>query len=106
DPRRISDFLEKPTDPEPLPDSPGEVLASMGNYVFDADVLEEAVRADAADESSNHDMGGDIVPAFVREGSGWVYDYNDNEIPGATERDHAYWRDVGTLDSYYDAHMD
>src|SRR5690606_25152012 len=66
DPRRIRDFLEKPTDPQGLPDAPDEVLASMGNYVFTADALEEAVRADASDEGSKHDMGGDIVPAFVR----------------------------------------
>jgi glucose-1-phosphate adenylyltransferase len=106
DPRRISEFLEKPESPEGLPDSPDEVLASMGNYVFDASVLEEAVTADASDDSSKHDMGGDIVPAFVREGTGYVYDFKDNEIPGATDRDRGYWRDVGTLDSYFDAHMD
>jgi glucose-1-phosphate adenylyltransferase len=105
-PRRIAEFREKPADPRPLPDNPGEVLASMGNYVFDADVLEEAVRADAENEDSKHDMGGDIVPAFVSRGEAYVYDFKDNEIPGSTERDHAYWRDVGTLDSYFDAHMD
>ncbi|WP_238146698.1 glucose-1-phosphate adenylyltransferase [Ornithinimicrobium murale] len=106
DPRRIGDFLEKPQNPKPLPDSPDEVLASMGNYVFDADVLEQAVRDDAELEDSKHDMGGDIVPAFVNRGEGYVYDFKDNDIPGATERDTAYWRDVGNLDSYYDAHMD
>ncbi|WP_153397486.1 glucose-1-phosphate adenylyltransferase [Ornithinicoccus halotolerans] len=106
DPRRIHEFLEKPTDPPGLPDSPEEVLASMGNYVFDADVLERAVTADAARDGSKHDMGGDIVPAFVEAGDAWVYDFKDNDIPGATDRDRAYWRDVGTLDSYYDAHMD
>ncbi|ANS77676.1 Glucose-1-phosphate adenylyltransferase [Serinicoccus hydrothermalis] len=106
DPRQIREFLEKPTDPRGLPDSPEEVLASMGNYVFTADALEEAVRADAAKEDSKHDMGGDIVPAFVEQGDGWVYDFKDNEIAGATDRDRGYWRDVGTIDSYYDAHMD
>ncbi|MCK0113754.1 glucose-1-phosphate adenylyltransferase [Ornithinimicrobium sp. F0845] len=106
DPRHIADFLEKPKNPKGLPDAPDEVLASMGNYVFDADVLEQAVREDAADETSSHDMGGDIVPAFVKRGEGYVYDFKDNDIPGATDRDRAYWRDVGTMDSYYDAHMD
>ena len=106
DPRRIADFLEKPTDAPGLPDSPDEVFASMGNYVFDADVLEEAVVRDATLEGSKHDMGGDIVPAFVERGEAYVYDFKDNEIPGATDRDRAYWRDVGTMDSYYDAHMD
>jgi glucose-1-phosphate adenylyltransferase len=106
DPRRIREFLEKPTDPPGLPDSPDEVLASMGNYVFTADALEEAVKADADLAGSKHDMGGDIVPAFVQREDAWVYDFKDNEIPGSTERDHGYWRDVGTLDSYYEAHMD
>ena len=106
DPRRIKEFLEKPESPEGLPDNPDEVLASMGNYVFTADALERAVIEDSQDEDSSHDMGGDIVPAFVRAGDGWVYDFKDNDIPGATERDRGYWRDVGTIDSYYDAHMD
>ena len=106
EPRRIREFLEKPSDPQGLPDSPDEVFASMGNYVFTADALEEAVRVDAERESSKHDMGGDIVPAFVDQGDAWVYDFKDNDIPGATDRDRAYWRDVGTIDSYYDAHMD
>ncbi|GGK74926.1 glucose-1-phosphate adenylyltransferase [Ornithinimicrobium pekingense] len=106
DPRRIREFLEKPEHPRGLPDSPEEVFASMGNYVFTADALEEAVRADAEREGSKHDMGGDIVPAFVDQGDAWVYDFKDNDIPGASERDHAYWRDVGTIESYYDAHMD
>jgi glucose-1-phosphate adenylyltransferase len=106
DPRRIREFLEKPSDPQGLPDSPDEVFASMGNYVFTADALEEAVRADAEREGSKHDMGGDIVPAFVEQGDAWVYDFKDNDIPGSSERDHAYWRDVGTIDSYYDSHMD
>lgn len=106
DPRRIREFLEKPQHPQGLPDSPDEVLASMGNYVFTASALEEAVRADAVREGSKHDMGGDIVPAFVSSGEAWVYDFKDNDIPGASERDHAYWRDVGSIESYYDAHMD
>ena len=106
DPRRIREFLEKPKNPAGLPDSPDEVLASMGNYVFTADALEQAVREDALNEGSSHDMGGDIVPAFVDRGEGWVYDFKDNDIPGAVDRDRGYWRDVGTIDSYYDAHMD
>lgn len=106
DPRRIRDFLEKPQQVEGLPDSPGEILASMGNYVFDADALVEAVTRDASEIGSKHDMGGDIVPAFVRRNQAAVYDYKDNAVPGCTERDRDYWRDVGTLRSYYDAHMD
>jgi len=106
DPLKIGAFLEKPSDPKGLPDSPGEVLASMGNYVFDADVLIDAVTKDHDLESSKHDMGGDIVPAFVDEGGAYVYDFKSNDVPGSTDRDRDYWRDVGTLDSYYDAHMD
>ncbi|QBR92236.1 glucose-1-phosphate adenylyltransferase [Nocardioides euryhalodurans] len=106
DPTRIREFLEKPTDPIGLPDSPQEVLASMGNYVFDADALVEAVTRDADLDDSAHDMGGDIVPAFVRREQASVYDFKNNEVPGATDRDRGYWRDVGTLGSYYAAHMD
>jgi glucose-1-phosphate adenylyltransferase len=106
DPTRIGRFLEKPTDATGLPDSPDEILASMGNYVFDADVLIDAVLRDGEKADSNHDMGGDIVPDFVSRGDAAVYDLNRNEVPGATERDRYYWRDVGTIDSFYDAHRD
>jgi glucose-1-phosphate adenylyltransferase len=106
EPTRIREFLEKPTDPVGLPDSPGEVLASMGNYVFDADALVEAVTRDSTEIGSKHDMGGDIVPSFVRRQQAAVYDYKDNDVAGSTERDRGYWRDVGTLGSYYAAHMD
>ncbi len=106
DPRRIGAFREKPTDPIGLPDAPHEVLASMGNYVFTCDALVEAVTRDHDTDGSKHDMGGDIVPDFVSRGDAFVYDFKDNDVPGATERDKGYWRDVGTLDSYFDAHMD
>ncbi len=103
---RIREFLEKPKNPTGLPDSPNEVLASMGNYVFDADALVSAVTNDAVMSGSAHDMGGDIVPAFVAQGQAGVYDFKDNEVPGASDRDRGYWRDVGSLASYYAAHMD
>ncbi len=105
-PQHIRAFLEKPTDPEGLPDSPSEVLASMGNYVFTADALRDAVTRDAELERSKHDMGGDIVPWFVDKSESAVYDYKDNDVPGSSERDRGYWRDVGTMGSYYAAHMD
>jgi glucose-1-phosphate adenylyltransferase len=104
--RKISAFLEKPKNAIGLADSPDEILASMGIYVFDADVLIEAVTRDAEREGSGRDMGGDIVPDFVQRGMAYVYDVKDNPIPGSTDRDHGYWRDVGTIDSYYDAQMD
>jgi glucose-1-phosphate adenylyltransferase len=106
DGRTIDAFLEKPTDPPGLPDDPDCVLASMGNYVFTTDALLDAVRRDAKDEDSAHDMGGDVIPALVGTGEAQVYDFADNVVPGATERDRGYWRDVGTLDAYHDAHMD
>jgi len=104
--RDIADFLEKPADPPGIPDSPDQVFASMGNYVFRTDALIDALRADAGNEDSEHDMGGDIIPLMTEQGSAQVYDFADNDVPGSTDRDHGYWRDVGTLDSYYDAHMD
>jgi glucose-1-phosphate adenylyltransferase len=105
-PSHIRDFLEKPQNPTGLADAPHEVLASMGNYIFDADALIEAVQADGESPTSNHDMGGDIVPYFVRRGEAAVYDFKRNDVPGSTDRDRAYWRDVGTIESFYDAHMD
>ena len=106
DPTRIGAFLEKPQSAVGLSDSPGEVLASMGNYVFDTDVLIDAVLRDGEDPGSNHDMGGDILPEFVARSDAGVYDLNRNEVPGATERDRYYWRDVGTIESFFDAHQD
>lgn len=102
----ISRFLEKPKEAPGLPDDPAKVLASMGNYVFTTRDLVDALRADAADESSKHDMGGSIIPAFVERGACGVYDFRDNDVPGSTDRDRDYWRDVGTLDAYYEATMD
>ena len=105
-PGKITQFLEKPADPPRLPDDPEETFASMGNYVFTTDALIEALKADADDEDSAHDMGGNIMPMMVEQGDAHVYDFADNDVPGATERDRGYWRDVGTIDAYYDAHMD
>lgn len=103
---RIRAFREKPSDPVGLPDAPDQVYASMGNYVFDVDALVQALVADSDNERSRHDLGGDIIPMLVDSGQAYVYDFTRNEMPGSTERDKAYWRDVGTLDAYYDAHMD
>ena len=109
DPERrgvIKAFVEKPKETPGLPDSPDEVLASMGNYIISADALMEAVTKDAAEEDSKHDMGGNIVPWFVSQGGAGVYDFKDNDVPGASERDRDYWRDVGTVDAFYEAHQD
>jgi glucose-1-phosphate adenylyltransferase len=106
DGKRIAAFREKPKDAHGLPDSPDEIYASMGNYVFTTQALCEALSKDAQDPTSKHDMGGNIVPMLVERGEANVYDFRNNEVPGSTDRDRGYWRDVGTLDSFYDAHMD
>jgi glucose-1-phosphate adenylyltransferase len=106
DGQSIQAFLEKPANPPAMPGRPDQAYASMGNYLFSSDVLVDALRKDAADATSRHDMGGDIVPMLVSQNDAQVYNFLDNEVPGATERDAGYWRDVGTLDSYYEAHMD
>jgi glucose-1-phosphate adenylyltransferase len=103
---RIERFVEKPDRFPGLPGAPEQIMASMGNYIFTTATLVEALQADAEDERSNHDMGGDLIPALVREGVAHVYDFAHGSVPGVTDRDASYWRDVGTLDSYYDAHMD
>jgi glucose-1-phosphate adenylyltransferase len=106
DGRTVDAFLEKPADPPLMLGNPELSYASMGNYVFDTDVLVDALRKDADDDSSRHDIGGNIIPMLVRDGCAQAYDFLLNEVPGATERDAGYWRDVGTLDSYFDAQMD
>ena len=106
DGRGIAAFREKPSDAKPLLDAPDQVYASMGNYVFTTEALMEAVTEDAKDETSNHDIGGNLIPMLVARGEARVYDFATNQVPGATDRDRGYWRDVGTLDAYYDAHMD
>ncbi len=78
----------------------------MGNYIFTTSTLVDALRTDAESTSSKHDMGGNIIPLLTEAGEAWVYDFDRNQVPGETEREHGYWRDVGTLDAYYQASMD
>lgn len=105
---RIRAFREKPSpdDVEGLPDAPDSVLASIGNYAFTTQALIDAVTEDATNDESAHDIGGSIIPMLVERGQAAYYDFTTNAVPGATEADSGYWRDVGTLDAYYDAHMD
>jgi glucose-1-phosphate adenylyltransferase len=103
---RIASFQEKPKQVPGLPDDPERVFASMGNYVFSTRTLVDAVRADAENKESAHDMGGNIITMLVESGRASVYDFARNKLPGETERDKGYWRDVGTLDSYWEANMD
>jgi glucose-1-phosphate adenylyltransferase len=103
---KIEQFLEKPKDVAGMPDSPDEIYASMGNYIFRTSTLVKAVNEDAMDPTSRHDLGGNIIPRLVGAGQAWVYDFSHNDVPGPAGREFAYWRDVGTLDAFYDAHMD
>ena len=104
--QRITRFHEKPANPPTIPGSPDQSYASMGNYIFNTDALISALQQDAADENSIHDMGTNIIPMLTAKGEAAVYDFDLNEVPGATARDRGYWRDVGTLDTYHEAHMD
>lgn len=103
---KIVNWVEKPADPPGTPDDPNMTFASMGNYIFTTEALIETLKADAEMADSSHDMGGDIIPALVEQGRAHVYDFSRNIVPGESERDHGYWRDVGTIDAFYDAHMD
>ena len=103
---RIRAFQEKPEEPVAMPGDPTRVLASMGNYVFSTGVLIDAVTRDAADEDSKHDVGGNIIPLLVNEGRAHMWDFTMHNVPGQSERERGYWRDVGTIDSYYYASMD
>ena len=102
----IKAFHEKPSDPPAMPGHPDLCLVSMGNYIFCRDVMEEALILDSEDLESRHDLGGNIIPMLTANGSAKVYDFANNVVPGETERDKGYWRDVGSIDAYYDAHMD
>ena len=102
----IKAFHEKPTNPPAMPGHPDLALVSMGNYIFRRESMEEALILDSEDVDSRHDIGGNIIPAMTKAGQAKVYDFANNEVPGETERDKGYWRDVGSIDSYFDAHMD
>ena len=101
---RMVGFEEKPENPKSIPGEPDWALVSMGNYIFEANTLSEELRDDADKEGSSHDFGKDIIPKLYREGGVYVYDYSTNKIKGEPES--TYWRDVGTIDAYWSAHMD
>ncbi|GDX25542.1 glucose-1-phosphate adenylyltransferase [Actinomycetes bacterium] len=102
----IKAFHEKPKDPPAMPGHPDLCLVSMGNYIFRRDAMEEALILDSEDVDSRHDLGANIIPAMTRAGLAKVYDFANNVVPGETERDKGYWRDVGSIDTYFEAHMD
>lgn len=104
---QVKSFLEKPSEPPGLAEQPDLTYVSMGNYVFDPRTLMEVLRADAADPASAHDFGRDVLPALTRADPTYAYDFSQNRIPGSfVPEELAYWRDVGTLEAYYDANLD
>ncbi|MFN7935318.1 MAG: glucose-1-phosphate adenylyltransferase [Bryobacteraceae bacterium] len=102
----VKAFHEKKADVPSMPDNPDMFFASMGNYIFSTGLLLRELYADAAREDSTHDFGRDILPRLVERGDMYAYDFATNRIPGDPENQVAYWRDVGTLDAYYEACMD
>lgn len=102
---RIVGFEEKPKAPKSIPGDSTRALVSMGNYVFSARSLIAALERDAVDPDSTHDFGKDVIPSLVRDRRVYCYDFGGNRVPGETGAN-TYWRDVGTVEAYYDANMD
>ncbi|MBR1425284.1 glucose-1-phosphate adenylyltransferase [bacterium] len=105
---RLINFVEKPKyRPKSIPGQPDKCLASMGNYIFDKEVLLDALNRDAKIESSSHDFGKDVIPMLLAEGKNIrIYNFEDNSFPGMTVTERGYWRDVGSIDAYWQANMD
>jgi glucose-1-phosphate adenylyltransferase len=102
----ITGFHEKKPDAPTMPGDPNRVYASMGNYIFSTKVLLDELYADAAREDSSHDFGRDILPGLIGRADMYAYDFQTNRIPGDPAGAPYYWRDVGTIDAYFDANMD
>jgi glucose-1-phosphate adenylyltransferase len=104
---RIIGFQEKPRKPKCIPGEPEYALASMGNYIFNADLLVRMLTADNEDPSSSHDFGHNIIPQLFKRGTVYAYDFRKNRVP-STQRgeEPSYWRDLGTVEAYYEANMD
>lgn len=104
---KVKEFLEKPTEPPAMPNQPELALGSMGNYIFDPRALVDILREDAAQADSAHDFGKSIMPVLARASLLYAYDFTQNRIPGGLmEEEPGYWRDVGTIEAYYDANLD
>ena len=104
---RIIGFAEKPKRPKSIPGEPNSALVSMGNYLFNNDLLIEALNADAKETASNHDFGRDLLPELIKHRRVYAYDFRKNRVPVPSKGEEAsYWRDLGTIDAYYDANMD
>ncbi|MDX2009352.1 MAG: glucose-1-phosphate adenylyltransferase [Myxococcaceae bacterium] len=103
---RVKAFVEKPKNPPPMPGDPTRCLASMGNYLFRTDALVNEVVQDAKNEQSAHDFGKSILSFMHQRANVFAYDFFTNVVPGQGQRERGYWRDVGTLDAYFQSNMD
>ena len=102
----VRNFVEKPKNPPPRPGDPTRCLASMGNYIFNTDTLVREVVNDSKNEGSAHDFGKSILASINKRARVFAYDFQTNMVPGLGKRERGYWRDVGTLDAYFQANMD
>ena len=105
---KLINFVEKPQyKPKSIPGNPNMCLASMGNYIFNKDVLLDGINRDAQKEDSAHDFGKNVIPMLLKEGKNiYVYNFADNSFPGMSQTERGYWRDVGSIDAYWQANMD
>lgn len=103
---KVIDFSEKPAEPRHIPGDSEHALCSMGIYVFKSDVLSEAIERDAGEQNSSHDFGKDVIPSLYKHKKVMAYNFKYNPVPGATENERGYWRDVGSIDAYWKASMD
>ena len=105
---RLTNFVEKPkTAPKTIPGNPNMCLASMGNYIFNKNILTDALERDDKIQESSHDFGKNVIPMLLNEGKNiYIYNFYDNNCPGMSDAERGYWRDVGSIDSYWQANMD
>lgn len=105
---RLTNFVEKPQyKPKSIPGNPNMCLASMGNYIFDKNILLDSLERDAKIEQSHHDFGKNVIPMLLSEGKNiFIYNFGENTFPGMSDREKGYWRDVGSIDAYWQANMD
>lgn len=105
---KLTNFVEKPkTPPKHIPGNPKMCLASMGNYIFDKEILLTALEQDYEDQNSQHDFGKNVIPMLLNEGKNiYVYNFASNSFPGMTDSERGYWKDVGSIDAYWQANMD
>ena len=105
---KLTDFIEKPQfRPKPVPNNEKMCLASMGNYIFNREILLDALERDAKTENSNHDFGKNVIPMLLKEGKKiYIYNFSENNFPGMTDTERGYWMDVGSIDAYWQANMD